>query len=102
MYAGKTLFAQMMDFLPWTTFHRIVQRYREDFRAGVLTCAEQFRVMAFAQPTYRESLRDIETCLCAQRTSPITWAFGSLCSERRSRMPTRLATGASMTSSRSG
>jgi len=66
MYAGKTLFAQVMDFLPWTTFERIVRRYRGDHRARVLSCAEQFRVMAFAQLTYRESLRDIETCLSAQ------------------------------------
>lgn len=66
MYAGKTLFAQVMDFLPWTTFERIVHRYRGDHRTRVLTCAEQFRVMAFAQLTYRESLRDIETCLSAQ------------------------------------
>ncbi len=66
MYAGKTLFAQIMDFLPWTSFQRIVQRYRGDHRARTLTCAEQFRVMAFAQLTYRESLRDIETCLAAQ------------------------------------
>jgi hypothetical protein len=66
MYVGKTLFAQIMDFLPWTSFERIVQRYRGDHRARALTCAEQFRVMAFAQLTYRESLRDIETCLSAQ------------------------------------
>ena len=66
MYAGKTLFAQIMDFLPWTSFQRIVQRYRGDHRARTLSCAEQFRVMAFAQLTYRESLRDIETCLAAQ------------------------------------
>jgi hypothetical protein len=66
MYAGKTLFAQVMDFLPWTSFERIVQRYRGDHRTRVLSCAEQFRVMAFAQLTYRESLRDIETCLSAQ------------------------------------
>jgi Domain of unknown function (DUF4372)/Transposase DDE domain len=66
MYAGKTLFAQIMDFLPWTSFERIVQRYRGDYRARTFTCAEQFRVMAFAQLTYRESLRDIETCLSAQ------------------------------------
>lgn len=66
MYAGKTLFAQIMDFLPWTSFQRIVQRYRGDYRARAFTCAEQFRVMAFAQLTYRESLRDIETCLSAQ------------------------------------
>ena len=66
MYLGKTLFAQVMDFLPWKTFHRIVDRYGGDHRIRSLSCAEQFRVMAFAQLTYRESLRDIEVCLSAQ------------------------------------
>ena len=66
MYAGKTLFAQLMDFLPWTTFNRIVARYNGDLRARTLRCAEQFRILAFAQLTYRESLRDIEVCLAAQ------------------------------------
>ena len=66
MYLGKTLFAQVMDFLPWKTFHRIVDRYGGDHRTRSLSCAEQFRVMAFAQLTYRESLRDIEVCLAAQ------------------------------------
>jgi Domain of unknown function (DUF4372)/Transposase DDE domain len=66
MYLGKTLFAQVMDFLPWKTFHRIVDRYGGDHRTRTLDCAEQFRVMAFAQLTYRESLRDIEVCLLAQ------------------------------------
>ena len=66
MYLGKTLFAQVMDFLPWKTFHRIVHRYGGDRRIRSLSCAEQFRVMAFAQLTYRESLRDIEVCLAAQ------------------------------------
>ena len=66
MYLGKTLFAQIMDFLPWKTFHRIVDRYSGDYRTRSLSCAEQFRVMAFAQLTYRESLRDIEVCLAAQ------------------------------------
>ena len=68
MYAGKTLFAQIMDFLPWTTFHRVVMRYGGNHRIRTLSCAEQFRVMAFAQLTYRESLRDIEACLSAQAT----------------------------------
>jgi Domain of unknown function (DUF4372) len=63
---GKTLFAQLMDFLPWSTFTRIVARYGGDVRARTLYCAEQYRAMAFAQPTYRESLRDIEVCLSAQ------------------------------------
>jgi hypothetical protein len=66
MHAGKTLFAQLMDFLPWTTFTRIVSRYGGDHRVRALTCAEQYRAMAFAQLTYRESLRDIETCLTVQ------------------------------------
>ena len=66
MYLGKTLFAQLMDFLPWKTFHRIVDRCDGDRYVKSLTCAEQFRVMAFAQLTYRESLRDIEVCLSAQ------------------------------------
>lgn len=66
MYVGKTLFAQVMDFLPWKTFHRIVSRYGGDHRVRTLTCAEQLRCMAFAQLTYRESLRDIEACLSAQ------------------------------------
>lgn len=66
MYVGKTLFAQIMDFLPWSTFHRIVERYSGNHRVRTLSCAEQFRAMAFAQLTYRESLRDIETCLSAR------------------------------------
>jgi hypothetical protein len=63
---GKTLFAQLMDFLPWSTFARIVVRYDGDARVRTLRCAEQYRAMAFAQLTYRESLRDIEVCLSAQ------------------------------------
>ena len=66
MYVGKTLFAQVMDCLPWKSFHRIVARYGGDQRVRTLSCAEQFRIMAFAQLTYRESLRDIEVCLAAQ------------------------------------
>ncbi len=65
MYAGTTLFSQLMEFLPWKTFHRIVARYG-DRRTRTLSCGEQFRAMAFAQLTYRESLRDIEACLSAQ------------------------------------
>jgi hypothetical protein len=66
MNAGKTLFAQLMDFLPWSTFNRYVARYSGDKGVRTMTCAEQFRVMAFAQLTYRESLRDIEASLSAQ------------------------------------
>ena len=49
MNTGKTLFAQLMDFLPWTTFTRIVDRYGGDHRVRTLSCAEQYRSMAFAQ-----------------------------------------------------
>jgi len=66
MNTGKTLFAQIMDYLPWKTFHRVVSRYDGDYRVRTLPCAEHFRVLAFAQLTYRESLRDIEACLSAQ------------------------------------
>ena len=66
MYIGKRLFAQLMDFLPWKTFHRIIDRHDGDRYVKFMTCADQFRVLAFAQLTYRESLRDIEVCLSAQ------------------------------------
>jgi hypothetical protein len=63
---GRTLFAQVMDFVPWTSFERIVAQYGGDLGVRKFRCSEQFRVMAFAQMTYRESLRDIEACLGAQ------------------------------------
>src|SRR5258708_1033820 len=66
MYSGKTLVAQLMDFVPWTTFSKIVARYSGDHRVRRLSCGEQYRAMAFAQLTYRESLGDIETCLSVQ------------------------------------
>src|SRR5450756_1906345 len=68
MNLGKTLFSQLMEFVPWTSFARIVTRYGGDSRVRSLSCTEQFRAMAFAQLTYRESLRDIETCLLANQT----------------------------------
>ena len=67
MHIGKLVFAQLMDHLPWKSFGRIVERYGGDQRAR-FSCADQFRCMAFAQLTYRESLRDIVTCLRAQST----------------------------------
>jgi hypothetical protein len=68
MNLGKTLFSQLMEFVPWTSFARIVTRYGGDSRVRSLSCTEQFRAMAFAQLTYRESLRDIATCLLANQT----------------------------------
>ena len=65
MNVGKTLFAQVMDFVPWKTFGRIVLRHGGDSGIRTLSCADLFRVMAFSQLTWRESLRDIEVCLGA-------------------------------------
>ncbi len=66
MNAGKTLFAQVMDFVPWKTFGRIVARYDGDLGVRTLKCAELLRVLMFAQLTYRSSLREVEVCLSAQ------------------------------------
>jgi hypothetical protein len=82
MNTGKTLFAQLMDFLPWKTFSRIVARYDGDSRVRTLSCGEQYRAMAFAQLTYRESLRDIETCLSVQASKLYHMGFSE--SVRRS------------------
>src|ERR1700722_9999167 len=64
-----------MDFLPWSTFTRIVARYGGDQRVRTLSCAEHYRAMAFAQLTYRESLRDIETCLSVQTSKLYSMGF---------------------------
>jgi len=77
MNTGKTLFAQIMEFVPWTSFTRIVARHGGDSRVRSLSCTEQFRAMAFAQLTYRESLRDIETCLQANQTKLYGMGFRS-------------------------
>ena len=77
MNAGKLLFAQLMDFLPWTSFARSVARCGGDRKVRSLTCAEQFRAMAFAQLTYRESLRDIEACLNSQPSKLYPMGFRS-------------------------
>ena len=85
MYVGKMLFAQLMDFLPWKTFHRIVARYDGDARVRTLSCAEQYRTMVFAQLTYRESVRDIETCLSVQASKLYHMGFRE--PVRRSTLP---------------
>ena len=68
MHAGKLVFAQVMEFAPWHTFRRLVLKHRGDFNVRTFSCLDQFLTMAFAQLTYRESLRDIEACLRAQPT----------------------------------
>ena len=66
MYTGKLVFAQVMDHLPLHTFRRCVARYRGEHKVKRFSCLDQYLCMAFAQLTYRESLRDIEACLRAQ------------------------------------
>ena len=66
MYTGKLVFAQAMDHLPLHTLRRCIQRYNGNRHVKRFSCQDQYRCMAFAQLTYRESLRDIEACLNAQ------------------------------------
>jgi hypothetical protein len=68
MNVGKTLFAQVMEFVPWKSFSRIVAKHRGDNGIRTLSCADLFRVLAFSQLTWRESLRDIEACLAAHQS----------------------------------
>ena len=68
MHTGNLVFAQVMEFAPWHTFRRLVAKYHGDFNVRTFSCLDQFLSMAFAQLTYRESLRDIEACLRAQPT----------------------------------
>ncbi len=68
MYTGSLVFSQVMEHLPMHTFRRCVQRYQGNHKIQTFTCLDQFRCMAFAQLTYRESLRDIEACLRAQQS----------------------------------
>lgn len=68
MHTGKFVFAQLMEFLPWNRFETCVRRYGGDHKIKSFPCSELLRVMAFAQLTYRESLRDITTCLRAVKS----------------------------------
>lgn len=63
MHEGKFVFSQLMEFIPWRRFQTCVNRYGGDYKVGTYKCVEQFRVMAFAQLTYRHSLREVEACL---------------------------------------
>lgn len=82
MNLGKRLFAQLMEFVPWTSFARIVARYSGDARVSALPSTEHFRIMAYAQLTWLESLRDIEATLGANPTK--LYAMGLRQAVRRS------------------
>ena len=73
MYLGRTVFSQLMDFAPQHEFRRLVERHQADYRLRHFSCWDQFLCMAFAQLTYRESLRDIEACL---RAAPSLYHLG--------------------------
>ena len=79
MYAGKLVFSQLMDHLPIHAFRRCVQRYQGDRWVKSFSCLEQYRCMAFAQITYRESLRDIEACLRAPAKQALPHGHPRLC-----------------------
>jgi len=65
MNSGQTIFSQLMEFIPTYEFNQCVRRYNGNYKIKKFTCREQFLCMAFAQLTYRESLRDIQACLRA-------------------------------------
>ncbi len=67
MHIGQTVFSQLLDFLPKKQFDKCVRRYRGNYKTRTFSCFNQYLCMAFAQITYRQSLRDIETCLRAMQ-----------------------------------
>jgi hypothetical protein len=77
MYLGKFVFAQVMDHLPLHAFHRSVARYSGEHKIKRFSCLDQYLSMAFAQLTYRESLRDIEACLRTQSSKLYHLGFRS-------------------------
>jgi hypothetical protein len=82
MNSGRSLFAQVMEYLPRHEFRQCVGRYGGDHKVRTLTCMDQFLAMSFAQLTYRESLRDIEVCLQANHSR--LYHMGLHCVPRRS------------------
>jgi len=70
MFEGRYIFSQLMDFIPWRRMQTCVNRYDGDHRIITYNCAEQFRVMAFAQLTYRHSLREVEAFF-----STLPWVY---------------------------
>ena len=96
MNSGKLIFSQLIDFLPWTSFDRCVQRYRGNHKIESFRFSAQIHTMTFAQLTHRESLCDIETCLHAQanQTLPHGHSQRNL-AQCPKPMPIRYETGAS-------
>lgn len=78
MNVSKTIFSQLMDYLPIKAFRRCVQKYNGNHKVKTFSCLDQFYTMAFAQLTFRESLRDIEACLRSQRSKLYHMGFRSI------------------------
>ena len=95
MHQGKLVFAQVMAHLPLSTFRRCVARYGGEHKVKSFSCLDQFYAMAFAQLTFRESLRDIEACLARRASGCITWDFARPWRATRWPMPTRRGHGRS-------
>jgi hypothetical protein len=96
MNRGRTVFAQIIEYFSHNEFHRCVERYDGDHRVRKLTCWEQFLAMAFAQLTYRESLRDIEVSLAAHRHKLYHSGFRSFVKKSTLPMRTNCEIGESM------
>ena len=95
MNTGRTIFSQLMALLPLPVFRKCVQRYQGERYVKHFSCLDQFLVMAFAQLTFRESLRDIESCLQAVKSKLYHMGIHYAVSRR----PTKPATGASLPTS---
>jgi len=77
MNSGRSVFSQLMDFFPLAEFRRCVERYRGEYKVQRFSCLDQFLALAFAQITYRESLRDIEVCLRSMQSHLYHMGFRS-------------------------
>src|SRR6266704_701817 len=95
MNQGRTVFSQLVDFLPTYQFQICVDRYQGHRYVKDFSCWDQFLCLAFAQLTYRESLRDIEACLRAQQPKLYHMGFRGQVSATRWHTPTNTATGGS-------
>jgi len=93
--SGRTVFSQILDHLPWYEFQKCVLRYRGDYQQKSFSCWDQFLSMAFAQLTYRESLRDIEACLRSMSGKLYHMGFRGKVARPPWPTPTSPATGAS-------
>src|SRR5260370_39471016 len=96
MNFGRMVFAQLRDHLPSYEFQKCVTRYRGDYQQKTFSCWDQYLSMAFAQLTYRDSLRDIEVCLRSMQGKLYHMGFAARWRAPLSPMPTRHPIGESM------